>query len=76
MPCLSLPPRRCGAGEVYSADMFDAAFLADPLSAAAGRRYREHILAHGGRRDAAAFLRDFLGREPDNRAFLRQKGLL
>ena len=38
-------------------------------------RVGEDVLAVGGTRDAADFLRDFLGREPNNRAFLRQKGL-
>ena len=55
--------------------MFDGAFLADPLSPEAGGRYRSLVLAPGGSRDAADFLRAFLGREPSRAAFLRQKGL-
>jgi Zn-dependent oligopeptidase len=55
--------------------MFEAVFKKDPLDPAAGRKYRNIILANGGARDAADFLLEFLGREPSNAAFLRQKGL-
>ena len=55
--------------------MFETNFASDPLDAAAGLRYREHILASGGSKDAADFLQAFLGRPPSNAAFLRQKGL-
>ena len=60
--------------EVYSADMWET-FKANPLDQAAGLRYRTHILAHGGAKDAAVYLREFLGREPSTAAFLRSKGL-
>lgn len=74
----TLPPRAQYYGylwsEVYSADMFTL-FASSPLDAAAGLRYRQLILASGGARDAADFLRDFLGRPPSNAAFLRSKGL-
>lgn len=61
--------------EVYSADMFQSVFKTDPMDTAAGARYRRHILASGGSKDAFEFLRDFLGREPSTTAFLHSKGL-
>ncbi|CAM6010102.1 unnamed protein product [Sphagnum balticum] len=62
--------------EVSSADMFEAKFKGNVLSKSAGREYREKVLAPGACKDAAAILRDFLGREPTEEAFLRSKGLL
>ena len=41
------------------------------MSQQSGRRYRDIILAPGGTRDADDVLRDFLGREPNQEAFLR-----
>jgi len=65
--------------QVYSADMFETVFCAKGdeslMDAENGRRYREKILAPGGSRDAMDSLRDFLGREPNNIAFLKDKGL-
>jgi len=55
---------------VFSADMYKAVFAKDPLSAEAGRRYRESILKPGGSRDEMDSLKEFLGREPDLNAFL------
>jgi len=40
-----------------------------------GRAYRREILEKGGSLDADEMLRNFLGREPDNRAFLRKLGI-
>ena len=45
-----------------------SAFAADPLDAAVGRRYREGVLARGGRR-TGALVAGFLGRAPSNAAF-------
>lgn len=55
--------------------MFASVLQADPLSPAAGWRYRACILAPGGARDAMDSLKAFLGRPPSNTAFLRAKGL-
>jgi Peptidase family M3 len=66
----------CAGSEVFAADMFETAFASkDPLSAEQGLRYRKHILQNGGAEDAAVFLREFLGREPNSAAFLKSKGL-
>jgi len=35
-------------------------------------KYRKEILAPGGTRDSAESLKIFLGREPNNKAFLMQ----
>jgi len=62
--------------EVYSVDMFEARFKKEGiLSPAVGRDYRRCILEPGSTLDAADMLRNFLGREPSEEAFLRSKGL-
>ena len=58
--------------KVFGDDMFER-FEADGL--AAGSDYRAIILQQGGAADAAQLVRDFLGREPRNDAFLRDIGL-
>lgn len=58
--------------KVFGDDMFER-FEEDGL--AAGADYRRIILEQGGARDAAQLVRDFLGREPRNDAFLRDIGL-
>jgi len=45
------------------------AFEADKLNPVAGRRYRDVILANGGQRAPQALVREFLGREPNSKAF-------
>ena len=60
---------------VFGDDMFtrfESAGLMDP---AIGREYRERILEPGGSVDGDAMVRNFLGREPENQAFLRGLGL-
>eukprot|EP00488_Nonionellina_sp_1-RS-2012_P001075 TRINITY_DN1701_c0_g1_i1.p1 TRINITY_DN1701_c0_g1~~TRINITY_DN1701_c0_g1_i1.p1 ORF type:complete len:201 (+),score=78.26 TRINITY_DN1701_c0_g1_i1:217-819(+) len=63
--------------EVYSADMFDAVFCAKGdeslMDAKNGLEYRRKILEVGGSRDAIDSLKDFLGRLPNNNAFLKEK---
>lgn len=44
-------------------------FKADKLSPVVGARYRQQILGQGGQRSAPELVRDFLGREPSNKAF-------
>ncbi len=62
--------------DVYSADMFSAfAASGDVLSPALGARYRKTVLAPGGSREEGGLVREFLGREPSEDAFLRSLGL-
>ncbi len=57
--------------QVFGDDMYTR-FEEDPQ---AGLQYRSLILEAGGTRDGDEMLRDFLGREPRNEAFLREIGL-
>ena len=61
--------------EVYGDDMFSRFDEEGVTSNQVGTAYRHAILEPGGSRDGADMLRDFLGREPDNRAFLRKLGI-
>lgn len=56
--------------EVLARDMFSV-FGGNAMNAEVGLRYRQSILARGGEVEAMQLVRDFLGREPRNDAFIR-----
>lgn len=62
--------------EVYGDDMFTRFEEEGLASLKVGADYRREVLSRGGSRDAIEHLRAFLGREPNNQAFLRNKGIL
>lgn len=61
--------------QVYAFDMYSYMQENGVLSPEAGARYREKVLSKGGSDDAINLVTDFLGREPNNQAFLRHIGL-
>jgi thimet oligopeptidase len=61
--------------QVFGDDMFTRFEATDPLDEATGRDYRAKVLARGGSVDGSVMVREFLGREPNQDAFLRGLGL-
>ncbi|MBI4056918.1 MAG: Zn-dependent oligopeptidase, partial [Elusimicrobia bacterium] len=61
--------------EVYSADMFSKFERGGIMNPDLGRKYRELILEPGRSQDEAAQLKKFLGREPNEKAFIKSIGL-
>ena len=61
--------------QVYSSDMFFSKFENHELDPEIGARYRDTVLRPGDSKDAIDLLVEFLGREPNNVAFLRELGL-
>ena len=62
--------------QVFSMDMFYTVFKRDPMSREEGRRYRRIVLGRGGSRDEMEVLKEFLGREPNSKAFLEELGVV
>lgn len=61
--------------EVYAQDMFSRFEKEGTLNPELGRQYRRLILEPGGSVEEGLSLRTFLGREPNEEAFLRNIGL-
>lgn len=61
--------------EVFGDDMFSKFEQFGVTDPEVGMAYREAVLAKGGTVDGDQLLRDFLGREPNNEAFLRKLGI-
>lgn len=60
---------------VYAQDMFSEFEKKGFMNPSVGMRYREIILEPGGSIDTNKLLKQFLGRKPNNKAFLRDIGL-
>jgi len=61
--------------EVFADDMFTRFEAAGSLNEDLGLQYRRTVLERGGAVDGDVLVRDFLGREPNSEAFLRNLGL-
>jgi thimet oligopeptidase len=61
--------------EVYGDDMWSRFEKEGVVNPAVGADYRHEVLEMGGSRDGIEHLRAFLGREPNNEAFLRKLGM-
>ena len=61
--------------EVFADDMFTRFEEAGPLNPELGLEYRETVLERGGSVDGDVLVRDFLGREPNSEAFLKNNGV-
>ncbi|KAI9567715.1 hypothetical protein HD554DRAFT_2205377 [Boletus coccyginus] len=57
---------------VFAADMYTTVFKKAPLDPRLGKLYRDKILLPGGSRDEMELLKDFLGREPNPKAFINE----
>lgn len=61
--------------EVFACDMYYSKFKNDPLNSKVGVEYKTKVIGPGGSRDAMESLKDFLGREPNNVAFMEELGV-
>lgn len=75
-PCPSLPHPHSNINNNNSADMFATKFEADCMSKEAGMAYRKQVLAVGGTGSIMDHLTTFLGRPPQQTAFLKSRGMM
>ncbi len=61
--------------KVYAADMFTRFRSEGILSGTIGMDYRNKVLEKGSSEEAINLIKNFLGREPSNEAFLREFGI-
>ena len=61
--------------EVYAADMYSRFRKEGVMNSDVGGEYRAKILSKGNSREAIHLVRDFLGRDPNEEAFLFELGL-
>ncbi|MBL7962125.1 oligopeptidase A, partial [bacterium] len=61
--------------EVYATDMFSVFEKNGIMDQKTGKKYRDIILAKGGTEDPLELVKQFLGREPNQDAFLKSLGL-
>lgn len=61
--------------KVFALDMFQAIKKEGLLNPAAGKRYVDAVLSHGGSKDPNLLLLSYLGRRPNQDAFLADQGL-
>jgi thimet oligopeptidase len=61
--------------KVYAQDMFSIFDEKGILDTTTGIRYRDIILSSGSSRDELELVKEFLGRDPNNEAFLKELGL-
>ena len=61
--------------EVFAADMFTRFAAEGVLNPKVGREYRDRVLARGRTAEPGVLLKDFLGREPNEAAFLKMLGI-
>lgn len=61
--------------EVFAADMFTRFAAEGVLNAKVGREYRDRVLARGRTVEPSVLLKDFLGRDPNEAAFLKMIGI-
>ena len=59
---------------VYSSDLFTEFEKHGIMSKEVGKRYRKYILEPSGLNSGNQKLKDFLGREPNEDAYMRMKG--
>ena len=61
--------------KVYAQDMWSVFEEKGPLNKEVGMEYRRKVLEPTGSVDALELVKDFLGREPNNEALLKDLGL-